>query len=219
MRQQEAAAAKAAAALKPMAALFSSQTALVFTTGPSLTQLWSPERPLPFPAIAVNDAWRIVPGAQILYGSDAEWWEYHKLLPEFRGLKVGCYECRKLRGLINLEMSGDTQQGYDPRLGFIRTGVNSGYAAVHLAAQLSARRILLVGFDMRGQNEHFFGPHPKQLGRKTGGSDYPKWIRFFEGLGKELAARGVEVLNATPGSAMTCFPMVRLEDVCPAPST
>ena len=54
-------AARAAAALDPLIQRFQGQTALIFASGPSLTELWHADRPIPFPSIAVNDAWQIVP--------------------------------------------------------------------------------------------------------------------------------------------------------------
>jgi hypothetical protein len=210
MREQDAAAAKVAAALEPLAALFEGQTALVFATGPSLTQLWSPERPLPFPAIAVNDAWRIVPSAQILYATDAAWWMHHKGVPEFAGLKVG-YHGPGPAGVVWLEGSGE--QGYDPRLGYVRHGHGSGYAAAHLAAQLGATRIVLVGFDCKAANnhEHFFGAHPREI-RKA--MPFKLWRERLAGLERELQKLHVELVNATPDSALT-LPVIKLEDICP----
>lgn len=211
MRQPDAAAAKAAAALEPLCERFAGETALIFASGPSLTQLWSVERPIPCPAIAVSDAWRIAPSADVLCASDARWWRHYHVVPEFGGAKVSC-DSGLPPGVIQLMVSG--QEGYDPRLGWIRHGHNSGAAAVHLAAQLGAVRIVLVGFDMRavGGKVHWFGDHPRELRNRTE-SAYPNWVQAFGVLAKELARHGVEILNATPGSALL-LPTVDLETVC-----
>jgi hypothetical protein len=205
----------AAAALTPFKDRFTNQTALVFATGPSLTKLWHPERPLLCPAIAVNDAHRIVPGADILYGTDVAWWQHHQAVPGFKGLRVG-YRGPGPAGVAWLQGSGT--EGFDSRLGYVRHGFNSGHAAVHLAAQLGAVRIVLVGFDMRDPNgkAHFFGNHSRQIERRHL-DHYARWIGIFAVLAKELEKRGIQVLNATPGSALKCFPFVRLEDVCREP--
>lgn len=202
----------AAAALEPLCERFEGQAALIFASGPSLPSLWDAERPIPLPSIAINDAWRLAPGADILYASDVAWWRFHQGVPEFVGLKVGCHECWQVRGIVNIELSGPT--GYDERLGWIRYGSNSGYAAIHLAAQLGATKIVLVGFDMRTVNgkSHWFGEHDRLINRRRG-SPYTEWFPAFAELGEQLAPRGVEILNATPGSALECFPPIRLEDV------
>lgn len=204
MRQQDV-----ATALEPLAALFEGRTALVFATGPSLTKLWSPERPIPWPSIAVNDAWKIAPKADILYATDAAWHMHHKGVPDFAGVKVG-YQGPGPAGVIWLQGSGG--EGYDPRLGYVRHGQGSGYAAVHLAAQLGARRIVLVGFDGRPVNglAHYFGEHDRAIRKPM---PFGVWLERFAVLATELKKRGVEVLNATPGSALRCFPTVRLEDI------
>jgi hypothetical protein len=205
-------AAKAAAALEPLRDRFAGQMALIFGSGPSLADLWNPARAIPCPAIAVNDAWQIAPKADVLYASDDSWWRFHRVVPEFDGFRVGCFQCYRMPGVINLEVTG--QPGYDERLGWLRTGNSSGYAATHLAAQLGARKIVLVGFDLqpvKGRH-HFFGEHDPGMGHRQK-SDYAQWCALFAGLGKELTARGIEVVNATPGSALKCVPAVRLEDV------
>lgn len=209
----EIAAAKAAAILEPLVHQFRRQTALVFAPGPSLPSLWPPKRVPPCPSIAVNDAWEIVPAADALYAADAEWWRYHHKTIEYRGLRVGTWESWFVPGLANLEMSG--ADGFDDRLGWIRHGSNSGCGAIHLAGQLGARRIVLVGFDQRRVNgeSHWFGEHPRIISRGRS-SPYERWVPSFEKLRDALAARGVEVLNATPGSALTCFEMVELETIC-----
>jgi hypothetical protein len=66
------------------------------------------------------------------------------------------------------------------------------------------RRVVLVGFDMHGT--HFFGTHPSPL-RNTG--NFSGFIQRFERAAKSLPY-GVEIINATPGSALTCFERLSL---------
>ena len=198
--------AEAAARLRPLLERFDNQTVLIFAPGPSLPKLWRNGDSAPCPSIAVGDAWRITPWADVLYHSDAQWWRHYHSVPDFGGLRVGCHECGNVPGVLNLELSGT--EGFDPRLGWLRHGSNSGAAAIHLAAQLGARRIVLLGFDQRqvdGQ-EHFFGLHPRAISRH--GSPFELWARSFALLADELRKLDVEVLNATPNSALTCFPRI-----------
>lgn len=204
-------------ALAPLVERFTGQPALVFAAGPSLPTLWSADRPLPCPAIAVNDAWRIVPAADVLYASDMHWWRYHQGVPAFRGAKVGCYECRRVPGVLNLEMSGEI--GFDQRLGSLRHGHSSGCAAIHLAAQLGSCPIVLVGFDYRRVRGklHFFGEHPTEIaGRNRREPGDPLWDLAFNSLAEELERRSIRVLNATPDSALRAFPSTTLEALWPA---
>lgn len=209
-------AAKAALALQPLTARFARQKAIVFASGPSLTKLWSADREPPCPAVAVNDAWRVVPTADVLYATDDRWWLHHKLVPEFKGVKVGWGGESRPDGIVWLADGGT--EGFDPRLGWIRHCRNSGGAAIHLAAQLGARTILLVGFDQRrvGDKDHFFGAHPDAIELHRGmGSPYPDWKPHFDALAAALAEQRIRVLNCTPGSALSMFPMANLEEMLP----
>jgi hypothetical protein len=39
--------------------------------------------------IAVNDAYRLAPFADVLYACDEKWWKWHQGVPSFTGLKYG----------------------------------------------------------------------------------------------------------------------------------
>src|SRR5690606_24449274 len=114
-------------------------------------------------------------------------------------------------GRYDVQHMRDTgQEGYDPEAGNIRHGSNSGYQAVHLAAQLGAAEIVLVGFDFTddGARSHWFGPHD---GRMDMHSDVVTWRRLFRGLTDILESRGVRVVNASLASTIKWLPIVSLE--------
>lgn len=208
------AALKAAAGLEPVRERFRDQTALVCAPGPSLPSLWA-GRSTDLPKIAVNDAWRIVPGADILYASDLKWWMYHQGVPGFKGgLKVG-HGGTPFGDVVCLQDSRKGSLCFDPVLGYLCHGSNSGYSAVHLAAQLGANPIVLVGFDMRRVNdqEHFFGSHPGHLHVVP---NYEGWIFNFRVLkSRFLDPIGVRLLNATPNSGIgsKVAPYVSLDEI------
>lgn len=206
----------AASQLEPLRRRFEGELALIFASGPSLPQLWQQGRRPEWPSIAVNDAWRIVPDADILYSTDSRWWRFNKLCPEFRGVKIGANDRMSCPEIINLEFSGEA--GFDPRLGWVRHGWSSGYAASHLAAQLGARTIALIGADCReiDGKTNFFGHHDPKLGAHPP-NPYELWIAKFDGLATALKRRGIEILNATPGSALR-LRTVDLDWLCPKPS-
>lgn len=166
------------------------------------------------PLLAVSDAYKLAPWADALYSCDPEWWDEHAAKVTAAGftgqrwtqsqsaaLKYG------LRWISALRRDGLSR---DPRV--IHTGGNSGYQAVNLAYLFGARRILLLGFDMKPSagREHFFGSHPGQLRRSL---PFNVWIQDFRTLAADLKAEGVEVINCTPGSALDCFPKAQIEDV------
>jgi hypothetical protein len=198
-------------------------TAVVAATGPSLSlaqtrlvALAKRRRPS-LHVITVNDAVYPMWWADLAYACDGDWWRYHQGLPGFQGLKV---RLRHLDGRrdINEVPFGDVStvessgiDGADFRPGCVRTGGNSGYQAVQVAVHCGARRIILLGFDLKpGPLVHWFGAHPAEISNQ---GNITGWLRRFDGLAAALTGHGVEVLNASPGSALQCFPAVDLAAV------
>lgn len=95
----------------------------------------------------------------------------------------------------------------------IHEGGNSGYQAINLAFHTGAKRIVLLGFDMQRTDgkAHWFGNHP---GNMQVPSPYADWLHKFEQLAADLKVQGVEVLNCTRETALTCFERVSLDAVC-----
>lgn len=89
----------------------------------------------------------------------------------------------------------------------IHQGGNSGYQALNLAVLLGCARVLLVGYDMKG--DHWHPPHEAV---NPGECEFARWRVNFETTIPDLERAGVEVLNCTPGSALECFPRANLED-------
>lgn len=196
---------------------------VVAATGPSLGQLVAHKCRMArlqsgFRVIAVNDAYRLMPWADILYACDAGWWKVHNGAPGLtHGERWTTHEGDKpdesnYKGdlppewRINLVRgrNGDT---FSTNPAMIHYGGNSGFQAVNLAILKGATRIVLVGFDMRviGDKRHFFGDHPNGLFNRT---DYQVFAKSFETAAPTCP---VPVVNATPGSALKCWPMVDLE--------
>ena len=100
----------------------------------------------------------------------------------------------------------------DPEL--LHTGSNSGFQVLNLAVLLGASRVLLLGYDMRitGERTHWHGDHPAGMTNPRPGT-LAGWVTAFAGAVADLERLGVSCINCTPGSALTCFPMARLEDV------
>lgn len=94
----------------------------------------------------------------------------------------------------------------------INGGGNSGYQAIHLAATFGAKRIILLGFDMQrtGGKEHWHGKHE---GRLPNGTGFPGWIRNMAPLAKDLSRLGVDVVNCSRATALTCFRRATPEEV------
>lgn len=171
--------------------------------GPSLTQADVDACRGKGLVIAIKDAIRLAPWADVLYGCDAKWWRhYHDTLADFAGLRFALEkDAAPWAGVLK----NTGMQGFDDHPTSIRTGQNSGYQAIHIAAHLGARRIVLLGYDMRpsaDRRHHWFGPHPYP----TLVPPYDLFLRLFDSIVDPLQKRGVQVVNATPNSKLRCFP-------------
>ena len=83
-----------------------------------------------------------------------------------------------------------------------------------MAVLLGAKQIVLLGYDMKfgpGGEKHWHEDHTKSSNPAIG--QIERWLAAFETLPPDLEKAGVEVVNCTPGSALTCFPMAKLEEV------
>ena len=158
------------------------------------------------PCIVINNTYKLAPWADMLYAADHEWWLANPEAMSFEGLKV-TIRGTPHRSIRWLDYTGN--EGFEPDPAFVRTGCNSGYQAVHIAAHAGASRILLCGFNLEGG--HWHPAHPAPL-KQTPLDEYARWIRKFETLVEPLRARNVQVLNCTPHSALKCFPYVELEE-------
>lgn len=198
---------------------WSGETVVCLASGPSLTQA-DVDRCRGKHVIAVNDAVRLAAFADVLYSSAGEWWHRHLGMPEFRGMKFAV-EPKRMAGRIRirteytrwpdiqvLRHSGHTGLSLEPDA--LRTGHNSGYAAVNLAVLFGARTVILLGYDMgfsKGQ-KHFF----KESGQVQP-SPYETFIRAFATMVEPLKQAGVEVVNCSRISKLECFPKADLSDV------
>jgi hypothetical protein len=186
--------------------------------------------------IAINDAIRLAPWADVLYSSDKGWWLSHiKKVRDLPALKVAihaslskptskpvdgrhCPGCR-LRlpasgtcwcvGLVTMNNAGFSGLSMDPTA--LVNGHNSGSAAINVAVHLGAQRIVLLGYDMgadeRGRR-HFF-----DTGATICTSPFDKFRKLTATMVEPLKALGVEVINCSRRTRLECFPCRPLREV------
>ncbi len=207
-------------------------TVVCLATGPSLKQADVDYCRGKAVVVAVNDAWRLAPWSDVLYSSDQYWYPKHRWVPEFRGLKVWMpeiegnefriYECKgsqfhttkqRPEGVLFVKRTGETGVEWAPH--GLRTVKNSGGAAINLAVHLGAKRIVLLGYDMGATGpSHFFGSHPAGL-RNTRKDSYLVFQHMIATMVEPLRQRGIDVVNASRHTALTCFPMLPLTQALP----
>ena len=165
--------------------------------------------------IAIKENVELCPWADVVYGCDAAWWRNANGLPKYAGLKVSATPRVTTRfpdiHIVQIkDPSGDRLVLTEP--GIIGSGGNSGFQALNLAVLFGARRILLVGFDMTDQ----FGVHWYGRANGTGRSNpaewnFKRWRGAFAAASPQLKLAGVQVLNCSDLSVLTCFPKLTLE--------
>lgn len=152
--------------------------------------------------MAINDAVYPCWFADHVHACDRKWWELHKGLPNFFGLKTSVEQTRfmDVDALVNTGVAG-----FDKTPGCIRTGMNSGYQAVHIAAQAGAERIIFIGIDYTndGARDHWFGQHPPGLDKHSSVGD---WRHLFRDLTDELTGQGIQIFNAGEKSTVSWLP-------------
>lgn len=163
--------------------------------------------------IAVNTTFRRAPWADVLYACDAPWWRvYHQeVATTFKGQRWT--QDPAAARLFPLELIPSVRgKGLGKRPGLIHQGGNGGYQAINLAYQAGAKKMVLLGFDMQGS--HWHGKYTNGL-PNTAPHLFEEWIKSFDALAADLEEEGVEVMNCSPSSRLTCFPLGELQKVNP----
>ena len=215
----------AAGTLSEVAREWIGATAVLIGGGPSLTleqvaqvELVREQRRA-LRVIAVNDAYRLAPFADICYFADSEWWGWHKDRPDFQafaGQKCsisdsgGNIKDPAVHILRNANGRGHSfGLSLDPKQ--IVTGSNSGYQALNIAVLAGAKTIILIGFEAREptatSKTHWFGDHPKIEPVAA----YAEYRKAFSAGEAAIKAAGVRVINCSPGSAINSFEKLPLE--------
>lgn len=188
------------------------KTCAILGGGQSLTQHQVDSLRGRVKVIAINDAYKLAPWADVLWFCDERWFGWHRqAVLDFAGQPATLenYALKALRPdlwcLHNIGQTGLYEEPWG-----VMTGGNSGYQAINLAVHLGVSRILLLGYDMHGK--HWFGDHPRPTAQHVyAGTMLPK----FPTLVEPLKRRGVEVINCTPGSLLDCFPRADLAACLP----
>ena len=190
------------------------KTVIVAASGPSLAGL----APMILkrncdgvPSIAVNTSFRLIENADVLFAGDLQWWKFHYKEIGTRGFRGALWTidhaATRYPGVQRVKAV------HRPGIGVehIYSNGNSGMQAVNLAFLFGSRRVLLAGFDMKLGPEgekHWHADHPHPM---VQGQQFGEWIHKANFVAADAKRLGLEIINCTPGSALTMFPMSTLE--------
>lgn len=168
--------------------------------------------------VAVNDAINSLPNSAALFSIDYKWIQNRKT------------EIEAFAGERYLAVAEDYQFENAPQATYLlrvreRTGLsenagriymgggNSGFGAFNVAFLMGFKRIVLLGYDFRAANQHWYESYSWNAGNNGNSQMYLKWAQQFAYALPQLRRHSVEVLNASPNSAIDCFKKISLNEL------
>lgn len=149
-----------------------------------------------------------------IWFGDSKWFFWHlDKLKSFPGLKATC--CDKLVGSFKWikGFSRGKPQGIETKEGYVAWNRSSGSSGINFVYNLGAKRVVLLGFDMRviGGKKNWLG-HPRE---RTKLDPYNNFKEPYKKIMRDAKELGFEIVNASPDSALKEYkvPEVKLEDV------
>lgn len=132
-------------------------------------------------------------GQEVYLAVGSSWFSQHPPIPGVRYLE-------RVQGI-----------GVSENMGHIINGCNSGYGGLCLAVMKRARRIFLLGFDMRDENDHWHDGYD-WAHRSSTKVYFPRWAAKFSEI-RDCLPPHVEVYNCNPESGITAFPFTSYSEV------
>jgi hypothetical protein len=171
--------------------------------------------------ILINSSYERAPWGDLLFFHDFIWWRHHreKVTKVFGGtIYTNCAGVKnpQVNRLTNSRPPRKSdvplKLSDDPRAVPVRRTSLSG--ALNIAVHKGCESIVILGADGKlgpGGERNHHSPHDRKLRPDP-------WMRQYRDLtpiAAELRARGVRVLNASPGSAWDLWPTIDLNDGIP----
>jgi hypothetical protein len=158
--------------------------------------------------IVINSVYQFAPWAELLFFADMRWWDQErKLRRDLIRAWPGqiATTSRKSKGDHLLRLRKMTEPPYisdNPEAAFVHRSSLTG--ALNICYHRRARRVIILGADNSESNgrAHF---HEEYIWSRVPGTWEAK-AKELEGAARILARAGVEVVNCSPISTLTCWP-------------
>jgi len=171
--------------------------------------------------IGINIAYMLGGWLDMVFWGDKKFFLKHQYgLAKFPNLRVTCSPTPYSPGWVKV-VGKDKSKMYgisnNPKM--VSWNANSGAAAISLAASAGASRIVLLGFDMSldaSGYQHWHGEYrryPRDVQHEKSNLPFVRHLQGFPAIAKDAKARGIEILNASPTSAIKEFPKIYISDV------
>lgn len=173
--------------------------------------------------IGINVAYMIGDWIDMVFFGDGGFFLSHKVnLAKFPGLKVTCHAGGRGEPWVKfLARDGKKPRGISTAANMVSWNGNSGAAAISVAAYAGAKRIILLGFDMKlnGENyQHWHNVYGKgkvdiKDERRRKRLPFDRHLRGFSVIADDARRMGIEILNACPDSAINEFKKVSVKEI------
>lgn len=160
----------------------------------------------------------------MFFGDNKFYLSYKKRIADFPGLKVTCHSNFtsgfKKEKIKYLPKDNNHFQGISNNPSKVSWNKNSGAAAISVAANAGAKRIILLGFDMCLDAEGNQHSHTEYLNdrfldstKKRKKLPFPRHLKGFGEIQRDAKRRGIEILNASEISEIKVFPKINIKEV------
>lgn len=198
------------------------QTVVVIGNGPSLLDIDPADiARVPARKVVANGGYKRFPWATALMCSDRHWLAANADLSGFKGAEIivtqpDSVARRDYRMVFLRRAFIERRPNTDPfeDAGLLVEGHNSTSTNISMAVIRGAARIVLLGIDLApGPNgrRRIYDESTEDLARAK--VRYDKQVAHLKIQSTYVKKHGVEVLNASPRSALSCYPFVQWGDI------
>lgn len=162
--------------------------------------------------IGVNDAFKLGDWVDFVWFGDQRWYEWNKAhINRYPGIVTGCPHTSKRMSRV-LQVNRNEGSGISTNPTYVMWNKSSGACAINFAYLLGARRIILIGYDMKTrEGKHNWHSNHKHVPRQD--IYERRFLLPFTRIAQDAERLGLEIINATPDSALTVFPYQSLEQI------
>jgi hypothetical protein len=170
--------------------------------------------------VGINVAYKIGDWIDIVFFGDNNFFFEHKEdLARFPGLKMSCHSQVEPYSWVKYLEKDPKGRGISDNPDMVCWNNNSGAAAISVAVNAGAKRVILLGFDMKlGEDkmQHWHDLYGKGEcidQRRIQKLPFDRHLRSFMAVKADAKKRGVEILNCSPESMITEFPKFSMKEL------
>ena len=176
--------------------------------------------------IGINAAFLLGDWIDVVFFGDSKFYMINEeALIRFPNIKITCNPNLKSKftGWNVKEVRRDHRKsmGLSTTSNQISWNSNTGAAGIDLAVHFGAKRIFLLGFDMKlggnnGEHQHWHNHYRPPTNRKEHDNrklPFSKHLRCFPYIAQDAKRKEIEIINVTQDTAIKNFPCKTLEEV------